>query len=764
MAFGSSIQLSNIKENWLFKLANNNSGFLYLSFADVIYSSNYYRGVVLNRPTISETISLTKSTASTSGISISIPDFDYNGNPVSKELFGGTNEYINRECTIHSKINDDTPVKIGSFRIISITTDGDKLSIKMNSHRPWDLITLPNVKTTDRKLLVPIAYGDYTKNPASTEASPKFISALTSYAYRPVEYNKPFEGFAIYPTSKSGSDSEMAVYNEQFDVFVPTIDAQGTTVSTDTSVDHAKVEPKAHHIFKVSPDSTTDIVVDSEVTVNNLSYVYDENESTGATFFADFNAADLVQASYYLNIDVPEEDQSFQKLQDSNGNDIHVNDTNGFGASATSFGIDDASNLFVGSVLKLKEEIMLVTNISSNTLTVTRGAFNTTAIAHEDDEDIFTTINYNILSMKYKLDVVSAGSSGASESYFNIVVGNETSLFDSGKLYANVSDNTVKIPFPSGSKRLVLAMLWFGDAIHPIEGTFTVYDVSVTASRGFRTPPKTLYVASDGNTHNITGLAGNAITSINNIHLDLLNRFSGLDVATNPATNIDGFSAVETDRSDWGARLYFTKEQSYKKILEKIQFEGCFIFRYKQGDSTQPQYLHVKDSYSSSEITTLSKEDISGVSLSHTSVSDLLTKFIVNYKKHPANNTYRDQEEFEVSADRTKYNIGTLENIKTFNLDYLMEQNDIQKQTNPNDSFINYYHNLLGTPKLIISFTIVSPKYYDLEVGSIINFNNTNMYPPAPFGVSNGWSDLKFMITKTGRTIGKISVTARQIS
>ena len=235
-------------------------------------------------------------------------------------------------------------------------------------------------------------------------------------------------------------------------------------------------------------------------------------------------------------------------------------------------------------------------------------------------------------------------------------------------------------------------------------------------------------------------------------------------MATNPATNIDGFSALETDRSDWGARLYFTKEQSFKKILEKLQFEGCFIYRLKQGDSTQPQYIHIKDSYSSGEITTLSKNDISDVSLSHTSVSDLITKFIVNYEKHPATDEYRSQETFEVTSDRDKYNIEPLENIKTFNLDYLVEQNDVQEQTNPNDSFINYYHNLLGTPKLIIGFTIVHPKYYDLEVGSIINFDNTNMYPSIPFGVSNGWSDLKFMITKTGRTIGKISVTARQIS
>ena len=762
MAFGSSIQFSSVEENWLFKLSNNNSGFLYLSFSDIVDNSNQYRGVILNRPTISETISLENSTASTSGISISIPDFNYDGNPVSKELFGGTNEYINRECTIHVKISNDSPVKIGSFRVISITTTGDKISIRMNSHRPWDLITLPNTKTTDRKLLVPIAYGDYTKNSSSTVSSPKFISAFTSYDYRPVEYNKLSDGFAIYPTSKSGSDSELAVYNAQFDVFIPVIDAQASTVSTDNA-NHAKVESKAQHIFRVTPNSSTDITVSSGVSVSNLTNIFDEDDSTFASFTASFNSFQVLQASYFLNIDTPEEDQSFQKLQNSDGDSILVNDPGGFNSTATSFVIDDASDLFVGSVLKLKEEIMLVSNISTNTLTVTRGAFNTTAIGHADDEEIFTTINFNILNLKYRLAVVSAGS-GSSESYFQIVVGNENANFVSEKLQANVSTNTVKIPFPSGSKKVVFAVLFVGDGSNALEGTFSVFDVSITASRAFKKPPKTLYVASDGDTHLITGLVGNTITSINNIHLALLNRFTGLDVATNPATNIDGFSAVETDRSDWGARLYFTKEQSFKKLLEKIQFEGCFIFRFKQGDSTQPQYLHVKDSYSSSEITTLDKDDISNVSLSHTSVSDLLTKFIVNYKKHPANDTYRATETFEVSSDRSKYNIATLENIKTFNLDYLVEQNDVQEQTNPNDSFINYYHNLLGVPKLIIDFTIVSTKYYDLEVGSIINFDNSNMYPSAPFGISNGWSDLKFMITKTGRTIGKISVTARQIS
>ena len=37
------------------------------------------------------------------------------------------------------------------------------------------------------------------------------------------------------------------------------------------------------------------------------------------------------------------------------------------------------------------------------------------------------------------------------------------------------------------------------------------------------------------------------------------------------------------------------------------------------------------------------------------------------------------------------------------------------------------------------------------------------MHPETPFGISNGWSDLKFIITKTGKTVGKTKITARQI-
>ena len=224
MAFGSSIGLGNIRENWLFKLANNNSGFLYIAFADVIYSSNYYRGVILNRPTISESINLSKSTASTSGLSITIPDFDYNGEPISKELWG-TNSYLNRVVTVHCQINEDTPNQIGAFRVSSISNNGKQISIKMISHRAWDNISIPNVKTPLGNVF-PISYGDYTAN-TSTVSSPGFCESKNLYP-APIENVENDNYVAL--NVKNSSAGKLHFYDKSADIFVPLDDVNNSSV------------------------------------------------------------------------------------------------------------------------------------------------------------------------------------------------------------------------------------------------------------------------------------------------------------------------------------------------------------------------------------------------------------------------------------------------------------------------------------------------------------------------------------------------------
>jgi len=761
MAFGTSIKLGNIKENWLFKLSNNNSGFLYFAFSDVTYSSNFYYGVILNNPNIKESIDLSKSTASTSGISIDIPDFKYKGGLISSELFGGTNSYINRECTVHAQINADTPNQIGSFRIVGISSNGNKINIKMNSHRPWDFITIPDTRTTERRKLVPVAYGNYTRNTASNQSSPQYVADLTSYSYRPVNFNKLLGGFALYPETMSQSDdSQLAVYNEQYNVFIPCANPQSATtdlVSVDNSHQNG-IESNAQHVFKVSPDSTTQIAEHNDVSVSNIALLHDNNVNSKADFSLALSSGNDGTSVYFLNIDLPEKDEKFKNVQTSEGTDVLTNGA--IDSTATTLNVDSGHGLFVGSIIKIKEEIMLVTAVNTNALTITRGNFQTTAINHGNDVEIQTTKNYNILSMTWKWDVSTGGNSGESSAF--IAVGTRNNSFEQ-TVTADVAKNTISFPFSSGTDKIKLAMAWSA-TFENITGVFSIYDVSVIASREFDAPPKKLYVASDGLEKGITGETG-TIQFVHDAHLDLLNRFTGLDVATNPSTNIDGFSDLDTDRNDWDIRIWINEEMDLKKALEKLQFEGCFIFRYKQGDSSQPQYIHIKDSYSSSEVTTLSKNDINNVNLKHVDFSEIITSMIVNFGKHPALAEHRKQETHKVDATRTKFNILAKENIKTYTLDYVKNPNDVEFDSNTLQTFISYYYNLYGDVKLEISFNLVNSAYYDLEVGKVITFDNNNMYPETPFGYNSGsWTNINFMIVDTSRTKGKIIIKARQIS
>tara|TARA_R100000329_G_scaffold124605_1_gene103099 strand:- start:1405 stop:3684 length:2280 start_codon:yes stop_codon:yes gene_type:complete len=759
MAFGTSIKLGNIRENWLFKLSNNNSGFLYFAFSDVTYNSNFYHGVILNSPSIRESIDLMRSTAKTSGITISIPDFTYQGDLISKELFGGTNAYINRECTVHSKINEDTPTQIGSFRIVSITTDGQKLNIRMNSHRPWNMITIPDTRTTDKRKIVPIAYGNYTRNSASTLASPQDVTDLTSYAYRPVEFNKIHEGFALYTNANSASaEAELAIYNEQFNVFVPLLDAIDTTVNTDNA-DHAKANPLCRHIFTVTPNKLTQYQLDSGITASNTANMIDGNSSTFAQFTA--STSSTLLAGYVFDINIPEDEESFKKVVDSDQNEIKVNNSD-FNATADTFNIDSGfstNDIFEGAVIKLKEEIMTITNVSSNTLTVTRGAFNTTAISHEDNEEIFTTRNLNILEFEYEWDETTDGGKAI------LAVGTPSENFVDNNITADVSKNTIKLPYSSNNgDKIYVFMIWDGFTASAVAGSFKIYNIKIVASREEKKPPKKLYIANDGPSDNITG-SGSPVLNIHEAHLDLLNRFTGLDVATSPNVNIDGWTSLNSNRSDWDVRVWINKEFDLKEVLEQMQFEGCFIFRFKQGDSTKPQYIYIKNSYSSGDITTLSKNDIADVSLRHVDFNEIFTSMVVNFGRHPAIAEHRRQETHKVDATRTKYNIQTKENIRTFTLDFVKNPNDVEFDAGTLQTFISHYYNLFGDIKLEIDFTLVNPAFYDLEVGSILQFDNNNMYPETPFGYnSSSWSNINFMIITTSRSRGELKIKAKQIS
>ena len=138
--------------------------FLPLSFSDVTDLNFFYYGVVINEPSLRESINLEDSTAKISNITLSIPDFEYKGELISEVLVFGTKKFINRQVNVFSKIDNTTKVKIGEFRLANVDYADSTLSLSLNAHRPFKDITYPQDKTSLTNQYVPYIVGSYTAN------------------------------------------------------------------------------------------------------------------------------------------------------------------------------------------------------------------------------------------------------------------------------------------------------------------------------------------------------------------------------------------------------------------------------------------------------------------------------------------------------------------------------------------------------------------------------------------------------------------------
>jgi len=247
------------------------------------------------------------------------------------------------------------------------------------------------------------------------------------------------------------------------------------------------------------------------------------------------------------------------------------------------------------------------------------------------------------------------------------------------------------------------------------------------------------------------------ITLIHEAHRDMLIRYCG--VSTSTPTD---WSDLNTSKNDWKIRWWQHEPIELKKALEKLQYEGGFIFRFSS--SGNPQYIHIKDSMAVDE--TLTKHDLDNITIQPSPFNELLTKMKLDYQRHPAEGGYVVSKEVEAQTERTKWNIATKENEKQVQLDAYIEPSITEyggstqaSSSSPNDNFFAYYYSIFGDIKLIVSATIVNPKYFELEVGQILAFDD--MHPVKAFNTS--WSGLKFMITSTARSIGILKFEAREI-
>tara|TARA_R110002020_G_scaffold30386_1_gene95848 strand:- start:34 stop:2871 length:2838 start_codon:yes stop_codon:yes gene_type:complete len=689
------------------------NNFTPISLADTTVDNVFYHGTITNKPSIRSSIDLASSTAKTGNISLNVINFQFKGDDFSAELFLGTRKYINREVRIYSQLNGDTTLanclQIYQGRLIDISHDDSKISLQLTEQRPWDFITIPQTKSPNN-IYEPVVYGNYTGN-----ASSDFCANKTLFPV-PQESLSSENCYYIAPRSLdngSGNETSAHWYERGLDRFIP-INNTVTSTLTDGNIELVIFPTIMERTFKFRPVRTKT----------------DNDWSTPA---------------------------------------------NAFDTNTTTFAHHtvSGSGTFTSTDQLLKLELGELTGLcTALTLTVTGSAAITDAGTGTGEHARIRFDSYGLTVDIFTFNNDGSGTGAGTDSSSSY---NNTNILSNYQGNGNILDQLIIRSFYS-----------FGSGSHA--GTNRIKDVQFLTTIDLSDPDgtasarananrqlledKRIYLACDGLTNSFAGGSGTADTGLE-MHRDLLARFTNYDAADGSIYNWDtsfpssGSLNVESARitTAWNTRWWALEPVELKKALQQAQEEFCFIFKWRADGSGS--YWFVKDSYSSGDVTqTLNSNDIQKLQIQNTPFSALLTKMDISYEKHPAENRYISTQTSEDTTNnpRTNWNVLAKENIADIKLDMNVNK---PGNTNPgggdtNDGYADYYMNIFGDIKKIISCDIVNPAVsYNLETGDIIQFSNTaGDMPVEPFG--DNWADY-YMITNLQRSPGKVSITAREV-
>tara|TARA_R100000655_G_scaffold60959_1_gene99312 strand:- start:665 stop:2758 length:2094 start_codon:yes stop_codon:yes gene_type:complete len=225
-----------LKENWIFKLYyddESQADFFGVSYYDTVVEDIDYKGCVLNKATIRESISLENSTANTSNVSLTLANFiDNTGNRFSRRLFNGSNKYINRKVQIliqpDDAIAEDDCVLIYTGRLEQISHDQEKINLSIVAQRPWDKISIPTAKTSSSdndNIYFPVSYGDFEENNTGATEGKKV---------RPIPFVQTMHDGKVFATSIEAStdnSSEAHLFNKNKDAFLKVSSTSQNSIS-----------------------------------------------------------------------------------------------------------------------------------------------------------------------------------------------------------------------------------------------------------------------------------------------------------------------------------------------------------------------------------------------------------------------------------------------------------------------------------------------------------------------------------------------------
>lgn len=786
-----------LKENWLVQLWYDDEAedkFRGLSFYDTRVEGTDtvdYKGCILNKPTIRESINLEDSTAKTSNVSITLANFiDNDGQKFSRKLLNGTNKFLNRSVKIYIQPDDTNDLSscllVYTGRLTTISQTTDKISLNIVAQRAWDNISIPTTRTATN-IPVPVVYGNYTNNAQNT-----FQDAITVY---PMPKLRTDGDDIYYATPKSyGSGCFPHYYDDNIKKFI-IMGQYGSGTSTLDSDNAIVVDNRLNRgVYYLRPTKVKD---HTDWDGSNPENVIDTNTTSSTTQNIAFSVSGLGGTNTVrktLKLSMPQIKGQFSSLKLQLKGSVVIN-TASYNSGASSI-ISLSDTTFANNT---SDPNNLGTTYISKDQTATTGTYNTSGAGAGS---AYTELN---LYDKYerKTDSGRDLDGAISATDYIIKIDSSSDDFKAGTII-KIDDELMKIVsrFPLTTLFIVeRGYSYSTSATHSDntdiyiidEGSYTlpseiniqalVYAVSASSSGSIsldvdfvledfylvigvenavaREPQATqeaieqtdlLYASGDGLTETYSGSNGNAF-EIHEQHRDLMKRF------TNYTGTPTGWSDLDSARS-WQSRYWILESTPLIDHLEKLQYEGGFIARFN--GQNEFQYIFIANSPSVNA--TLDADDISDISVSTVDFFSLVSKMDIEYELHPAESKYNTSVTSTNSNTRTDYNIQSAENTKNIKLDaYVSPTIPTSASSNKNDDFYSYYNHIVGSPRTIINFTIVNPNYFGLDVGDVINFDGQDNFDNVLMVFASSWDDFSFMITDVSRSVGSLKITAREI-
>ncbi|BAQ90819.1 hypothetical protein [uncultured Mediterranean phage uvMED] len=679
-----------------------------LSFEHTSVSSETFYGTVLNKNiTVRESMDIVKGTASTGNISVTAANFTFEGVNFYKHLFNyGEKNYHNKEVRVFAQFNGATSLsncqRIFTGRLASVKlNDQGHVTMQINTHRPYDNITFPQTQHSKYNIYEPVVYGGF--NPSVTQSP--IVASYGGLFPCPVLTVSRHTITTLMPKSYSANDnSHIHYYGGQDYFFRLQQSASNNTIAEATSTEYG---------------------------VNILE--------TPTTYVARGNFVPKVSSYTTSSVTFLNNPQNVFNIS----SDGSIDTSNSATSSITNIG--DTRFLQCQTLPRVFDR----TTIRSCRITMS-AIISGSGVDQAYDISFFSNNNAdNILTDNNR--TIGQSSSG------NVT----TFGFDTAP--SNAINSVTGVACPDE-----LLIKWVHDSFSPnihTDHTLTVFGITLNPAIEFDTDEDDLKRLSDLK-YFYSGGAGltalwdsSAILHGHDIHRDLLMRFAGVS-----STEPTGYSGLNSDRFQdaWKARYWQLEPTSLKDNLDKLAYE--FSFNYKIDAAGNLKYINVLQTgeyntlKNAGSILNLTKNDLANITIGTTPLNEVVSKMKINTELSPSEKKYLVSKTITDTTSLAKYNHGEKEGFQEINLDYNV--GTPVTNSNPNNNFYAYQNNLIGEVRTVISCEVVNcAKGYQLETGDVITF--TDM-PVDLFGETFSTS-IYFMIVEYKRSIGKVSITAREV-